>query len=102
MPSGCWSKASAGSIGARTVTRTGGRAELQDEARDLRRRALVSWRSAKDVAGFGLGITGAAWALAAGSPVRAALTARGAGLRMLPSNANGSAYSYSNAARRHW
>lgn len=69
-------------------------ADLQDEARDLRRRALDAWRSPKDVAGFSLGLTGAAWALAAGSPEPAALAALGAGLKMLPSKASGSAYSY--------
>ena len=76
------------------------RTELQDEARDLRRRAVESWRSAKDVAGFGLGITGAAWALAASNPVPAALAALGAGLKMLPSKASGSAYSYLFKAKR--
>ena len=76
------------------------RAELQDEARDLRRRALENWRSGKDIAGFGLGLTGAAWALASGDPEPAALTALGAGLRMLPSKASGSAYSYLFRARR--
>jgi hypothetical protein len=74
--------------------------ELQDEARDLRRRALAAWRSAKSVTGFGLGITGAAWALAADNPVPAALAALGAGLQMLPSKATGSAYSYVFAAKR--
>lgn len=76
------------------------RTELRDEARDLRRRAVESWRSAKDVAGFGLGITGAAWALAASNPVPAALGALGAGLTMLPNKASGSAYSYVFRAKR--
>lgn len=76
------------------------RADLADEARDLRRRASASWKSPKDVAGFGLGLTGAAWSVATGSPVPAALGALGAGLRMLPSRATGSAYSYLFQARR--
>lgn len=76
------------------------RADLQDEARDLRRRTLVAWRSPKDVTGFGLGITGAAWSISTGTPIPAVLTAIGAGLKMLPSKAQGSAYSYLFDARR--
>ena len=71
-------------------------ADLQDEARDLRERATKAWRSPKAVSGFGLGITGAAWAIAAGNPVPAVLTAIGAGLGMLPGKAEGSAYSSSS------
>lgn len=70
------------------------RADLEDEAHDLRRRAMSAWRSPKDLTGFGLGITGAAWSIATGSPIPAALTAIGAGLKMFPSKAQGSAYSY--------
>jgi hypothetical protein len=33
------------------------RADLADEARDLRRRASAAWKSPKDMAGFGLGLT---------------------------------------------
>lgn len=76
------------------------RADLADEARDLHSRASAAWKSPKDVAGFGLGLTGAAWSVATGSPVPAALAALGAGLRMLPSRATGSAYSYLFRARR--
>lgn len=76
------------------------RADLADEARELRSRASSAWKSPKDVAGFGLGLTGAAWSVASGSPVPAALAALGAGLRMLPSRATGSAYSYLFRARR--
>lgn len=74
--------------------------DLRDEARDLRERARASWRETKDVAGFGLGIAGAAWSLATQNPVPAALVALGAGLRMLPSKATGSAYSYLFQANR--
>lgn len=70
------------------------RADLEDDARDLRQRALTAWRSPKDVAGFGSGIAGAAWSVASGSPIPAALTAIGAGLTMVPNTAHGSAYSY--------
>ena len=76
------------------------RSDLRDEARDLRERARASWRDTKDVAGFGLGIAGAAWSLATMNPVPAALGALGAGLRMLPSKASGSAYSYLFQANR--
>jgi hypothetical protein len=48
----------------------------------------------QDVTGFALGIAGAAWSIATGTPIPAALTAIGAGLKMLPSKAHGSAYSY--------
>ncbi len=76
------------------------RADLEDEARDLRRSALAAWRSPKDVAGFGLGITGAVWSIATANPIPAALAAIGAGLKMLPSRAEGSAYSYLFDARK--
>jgi hypothetical protein len=76
------------------------RADLEAAARDLRARARRTWKSPRDVAGFGLGITGAAWALAAQNPVPAALGAIGAALRMLPAKAQGNAYSYLFAARR--
>lgn len=76
------------------------RAELQDEARDLRDRARQAWRSPKALSGFGLGMTGAAWSIAAGNPVPAVLAALGAGLGMLPDKADGSAYSYLFEARK--
>ena len=75
-------------------------AELQDQARDLRARALAAWKSPKDVTGFGLGFAGAAWSLASHSPVPAALGILGAGLKMLPSGAKGSVYSYLFRAER--
>jgi hypothetical protein len=75
------------------------RADLEDEASDLRRRSLQAWRSPKDVTGFGLGIAGAAWSIATANPLPAILTAIGAGLKMLPSNAAGRAYSYLFEAR---
>lgn len=42
----------------------------------------------------GLGIAGAAWSIATGSPIPATLTAIGAGLGMLPNKAHGGVYSY--------
>lgn len=75
------------------------RADLEDEARDLRQRSLEAWRSAKDVTGFGLGIAGAAWSIAAANPIPAVLTAIGAGLTMLPSKGQGTAYTYLFDAR---
>jgi hypothetical protein len=74
--------------------------DLEDEARDLRRRTLAAWKSPKDVTGFGLGIAGAAWSIATANPIPAVLTAIGAGLKMLPSKAQGSAYSYLFDARK--
>ncbi len=56
--------------------------------------ALQAWRSPKDVTGFALAITGAGWSVATASPIFAALAALGAGLSMLPSRADGGAYSY--------
>ena len=76
------------------------RSELEEQARDLKGRALSAWKSPKDVAGFGLGLAGAAWSLAIGNPVPAALGGLGAVLKMLPSAASGSAYSYLFKARR--
>ena len=76
------------------------RADLEDEAQDLRRRAWTAWRSPKDVTGFGLGIAGATWSIATANPIPAALTAIGAGLKMLPSKHQGSAYSYLFDAQR--
>jgi hypothetical protein len=74
--------------------------DLKDEARDLRARTVAAWRSPKDVTGFGLGIAGAAWSIATANPIPAILTAIGAGLKMLPSKAEGSAYSYLFDARK--
>lgn len=78
----------------------GRRADLQDQASDLRRRAYEAWHRPKAVAGFALGITGAAWSVSAGSAIPAALTLLGAGLNMLPDKADGAAYSYLFDAHR--
>jgi hypothetical protein len=75
-------------------------AELQEQASDLRKRALTAWKSPTDVTGFGLGLAGAAWSVAAHNPVPAALGILGAGLKMLPSGADGSVYSYLFRASR--
>jgi hypothetical protein len=75
-------------------------AELQDQASDLRKRALAAWKSPKDATGFGLGLAGAAWSVATHNPVPAALGILGAGLKMLPSGADGSVYSYIFRASR--
>src|SRR5213079_3342273 len=56
------------------------REQLHEQAHDLRRRIVAAWKSPKDVAGFALGLGGAAWAAAAGNPVPAALALLGAGL----------------------
>ena len=70
------------------------RAELEDQAQDLRKRATELWHSPKAVATFGLGIVGAAWSLATLNPVPAVLAAMGAGVGMLPGKKTGNAYSY--------
>jgi len=77
------------------------RAELKDEAHDLLRRSWQAFRSPRSITGFSLGLAGAAWSLAVGSPVPAVLTALGAGLGMLPSTADGGAYSYLFRASRN-
>lgn len=74
--------------------------ELEEEAQDLRQRSLRAWRNLKDVSAFSLGMAGAAWSVATANPVPAALAAVGAGLKMLPSKADGGAYSYLFDARR--
>ncbi len=76
------------------------RADLEDEARDLRRRALTAWRSPKDVTGFGLGIAAAAWSIAIGNPIPAALAAVAAGLKMCPARPTAAPHSYLFEARR--
>lgn len=70
------------------------RFELEQSARELRNLAGRAWRTPADVAGFTLGIAGAAWSIASDNPVPAALAAIGAALRMLPGKADGTAYSY--------
>jgi hypothetical protein len=77
-------------------------AEIEEAARDLHRRARRAWKSPKEVAGFGLGIAGVASSLIAHNPVAAALTAIGAGIRMLPGKAEGDTYSYLFAAGRNF
>lgn len=74
--------------------------ELTEEAHGLLRRAKEAWKSPKDVATFALGISGAAWAIAAHTPVPALLTLASAGLGMLPGKEEGSAFSYLFKAER--
>jgi hypothetical protein len=74
--------------------------ELEEEAQDLRRRSLKAWHSLKDVSAFSLGVAGAAWSAATANPVPAVLAGLGAGLKMLPTKADGGAYSYLFEARR--
>jgi hypothetical protein len=70
------------------------RAVLEEEADDLHRRTFKAWHSPKGLGGFGFGIAGAAWSVATANPVPAALAALGASSGMLPSKAEGNAYSY--------
>jgi alkylation response protein AidB-like acyl-CoA dehydrogenase len=81
------------------------RAELQEEARTLRRLSIEAWKRPTKVGGFGLGLAGAALTLetaAAGTnPLPAALiTALGAVLTMLPETRKANAYTYLFKAAR--
>jgi hypothetical protein len=77
-------------------------AELTSQAKGLRRLSLDAFKQPTNAAGFGLGLTGAAWTLATGDPVAAGLTALGAALPFLPTRNGGSAYSYIFRAHRQW
>ena len=86
-------------------------AELDDQARNLRRLALDAFKKPRNAAGFALGLratsarsglTGAAWTLATGDPVPAGLAALGLILGSVPGRGTGSAYSYIFRAHRQW
>jgi hypothetical protein len=68
--------------------------ELASEANDLMTRARKAWKSPKDVATFALGLTGAAWTLAAHNLLPGLLTVAGAALSMVPGKDQGTAFSY--------
>ena len=87
--------------GDRARAFTDRQAELAAEGRDLMTRARDAWKSPKDVATFGLGLTGAAWAFATHSPLPALLTLAGAGLGMLPDKDQSSTFSYLFKAQRN-
>jgi len=77
-------------------------AQLDEQARSLRRHALDAFKLPTNAAGFALGLTGAVWSLAIGQPVPAGLAALGALAWLLPSRQTGSAYSYIFRAHREW
>ena len=77
-------------------------AELDDQARRLRRLALDAFKTPANAAGFALGLTGAAWTLATGDPVPGGLAALGLILGSVPGRGAGSAYSYIFRAHRQW
>jgi hypothetical protein len=77
-------------------------AELNDQARSLRRLALDAFKRPKNIAGFALGLTGSAWTLATGDPVPAGLAALGVMLGLVPDRSTGSAYSYIFRAHQQW
>lgn len=77
-------------------------AQLTEQAQTLRRLALEAFKKPSNVAGFALGLTGAAWSVSTGNPVPAGLAALGVALRFLPSRPRGSAYSYLFRAHRQW
>jgi hypothetical protein len=76
------------------------RAELQEAAHALKRRSSTELKQPKNAAGFGLGLIGAGIGLVTGGAPAAAAAAIGAQLvRLLPSRAPESVYSYLFAAR---
>jgi hypothetical protein len=77
-------------------------AELDEQARGLRRLALDAFKKPTNAAGFALGLTGATWSLVTGNPIPAGLAALGAIVRLFPSRNTGSAYSYIFRAHRQW
>jgi hypothetical protein len=77
-------------------------AELDDQARSLRRLALDAFKKPTSAAGFAIGLTGAAWTVATGDPVPAGLGALGLLLGSVPDRSTGSAYSYIFRAHRQW
>lgn len=77
-------------------------AELNEQARSLRRLALDAFKRPVNAAGFALALTGAAWSLATGDSIPAGLGALGATIPLLPNHDTGSAYSYIFRAHREW
>jgi hypothetical protein len=63
--------------------------ELSEQARSLREVALAAFARPATVAGFALGLTGAAWTLATGDPIPAGLGALGALAPLLPDRETG-------------
>lgn len=84
----------------RTRTFADRQAELSAEAHDLATRARQAWKSPKDVATFGLGIAGAAWAFATHDPLPGLLTLAAAGAGLVPDRGSGCAFSYLFRAKR--
>ncbi len=76
--------------------------ELSEQARTLTEVARSAFARPSTVAGFALGVTGAAWTLASGDPIPAVLGALGAAAPPLPDRETGSAYSYIFRAHRQW
>jgi hypothetical protein len=75
-------------------------ADLKEEARDLHRRSRAASTGPKRLAGFRLGLAGAAWASISGDPITGVVGALGAGLAMLPDGARGSVYSSTCSEQR--
>jgi hypothetical protein len=76
------------------------REDLEEQARALHRLSWQAWKSRSRVSGFGLGLTGAAYAAATGSLVPGIIGALTAALSMLPDPPNVSSYSYLFKAAR--
>ena len=77
-------------------------AELNEQARTLFQRVRANFKQPVNTAGFGIGLTGAAWTLASGNEAAAGLAALGALTRLIPGRPTGSAYSYIFSANRNW
>jgi hypothetical protein len=76
------------------------KADLEDEARDLRQRSLQAWKRPTAVGGFGLGLTGAGISMATGSVVPGIVGALVAALGMAPGAQSAGPYSYLFKASR--
>lgn len=76
------------------------KADLEEEARDLRQRSLQAWKRPTAVGGFALGLTGAGISMATGSVVPGIVGALIAALGMAPGAQSATAYSYLFKAAR--
>lgn len=76
--------------------------ELSEQARSLTGLAVDAFKRPATLAGFAVGLTGAAWSLASDNPILAGLGALGALASLLPDRRTGSTYSYIFRAHREW
>jgi hypothetical protein len=76
------------------------KADLEEEAHDLRQRSWQAWKRPTAVGGFALGLTGASISMATGSVVPGIIGALIAALGMAPGAQSASTYSYLFRAAR--